>query len=621
MILYSLRTKVMALVSGGLLLATVCIAFLAHNGMERMIDRSQTAVYQDKLDHLLITLTQYHDELEKTLQVDVYRDQFQEEALRIIRQNYLADADENFYPFILDSNAQVMLHPVLSFGDKSVAELDFVQTMLNTPAGNFKYRYLEEDKWLVYARFEPWDWVVAYSLKQSYMYTDLTRFHQTLMPVLIAVLLIVAVVLLYGLQRFLRPILRLTKSAGTIADGDLEQPIEITGRDEVADLSRNFESMRTAVYQTITNLDRQRTELEKEVVERQRAESHAHSAEERLRVILSSVADILLVTDLNHQVLMFNPAAQISFPNIDNMMRLREALNDATLEEAIEPIVCKNVNQIQVEWSQPRVGDASQIFNASSAAIFELDNKLVGVVTLLHDVTKAKELDRLKSEFLSTAAHELRTPLAVIQGFSELMNSDPRISLNDRKEYLGIILHRCQYLESLIEDLLDVSRIETGQGMKLILDEFDLNSLVEQMVTHFQNGSTNHQFVVHSAAAPLNVSADSSKILRVLENLLSNAAKFSPAKSQIDITCEERDGIAWVLVKDQGIGIHPDKQNRIFEKFYRVDGSDTAPQGLGLGLHIVNSIATVHGGQISLDSNPGKGTTIGFGLPITARVD
>ena len=158
MILYSLLTKALTLVGGGLLFATIGIASLAYNGMQDIIDRSQYTVYQGELEHLLLTLTQYHEELEKTLQVDVYRDQFQEEALRIVRLNFLAETDDNVYPFILDHQGQVLLHPKLPFGDKSLTNLDFIQSILQTPKGNFTYRYLGEDKWLIYDRFEPWDY-------------------------------------------------------------------------------------------------------------------------------------------------------------------------------------------------------------------------------------------------------------------------------------------------------------------------------------------------------------------------------------------------------------------------------------------------------------------------------
>ncbi|MEJ2200293.1 MAG: Cache 3/Cache 2 fusion domain-containing protein, partial [Desulfuromonadaceae bacterium] len=305
MILHSLRTKVLALVGGGLLVATCGITYLAHVVMERMIDRNQQVVYQNELDHLLLVLSQYYTELLNTYQEEVYRDQFQEEALRIIRQNHLVNADDNVYPVILDATGKVLLHPRLPVGDKSLIGLDFIQAMLQSPSGHFKYRYQEEDKWLIFAHFKPWNWVVGYSLKQSYMYADLARFHRILLPVIILVLFTVALVLLYGLKRFLQPIISLTRSAGFIAAGDFSQPIVAVGRDEISVLAGSFESMRKAVEQTIRNMEQQRHALETEVRERQRAEYQAQAAEDRMRVILDSVADAMLVTDPELRVLTF----------------------------------------------------------------------------------------------------------------------------------------------------------------------------------------------------------------------------------------------------------------------------------------------------------------------------
>jgi signal transduction histidine kinase/HAMP domain-containing protein len=615
MILYSLRTKVLALVGGGLLLAGMGMAYLAHVGMQSMIDRSQTAVYKNELDQLLLTLSQYQTELQATLQVEVYRDQFQEEALRVIRQYYPANPDDNVYPFILDNHGRVLLHPHLTAGDKNLIGLDFVQKMLHSNSGSFKYRIQGEDIWLTYTRFEPWNWVVGYRLKQSYMYADLTRFHQILLPVLIALLLFVAVILLYGLKHFLHPIIRLTQSAGTIAKGDFDQPIIVSGQDEVAVLALNFETMRRAVRETVTSVNHQRAELEKEVQERQRAERQALAAEEHLRVIISSVADALLVTDLEHQVLMFNPAAQKAFPKVAVRSQLSEVLRDSSLEETLEPIVHGQQKQAKRECLIHN-GGAPHVYSVNSAAIYDPGNLIVGVVTLLHDVTKSKELDRLKSEFLSTAAHELRTPLTAIQGFSELLRSNPATPISDRQEYLDIILQRCRDLGSLVEDLLDVSRIESGQVLQLTLEDFDLSLLVNEMVKNYQLVATTHQIRIHPPESALNISADRNKIKRALENLLGNATKFSPPGSDIDITLEIRDDLVWILVKDSGVGIPFEKQQRIFEKFYRVDGSNTAPGGLGLGLHIVHSIISAHGGQIRMESSPGQGSTFAFGLAL-----
>jgi len=614
--IHSLRSKVLILVGGGLLLAMICLAWLAETGMRSIIDRSQEAVYQNRLNHLLITLSQYENELRRTLQVEAYRDQFQDEALRVIRSSHLADASEDVYPFIIDRKGEVLLHPNLARGDRSLAALPFVKRMLQGERGSFSYRYLSDDKWLVFANFPAWDWVVAYSLREPFKYADLNHFHKKLLPGLIGILLVVTVILIYGLQRFLQPILSLTNSADLIAKGDLAAYIDTEGNDEVSSLARGFESMRDAVRKTIQDLDHQRQELEIEVQERRRAENSAMVAEGRLRAILSSAADPLLVTDLKHEIVLLNQAAEKAFPQAKVGMFLGAVMADSSLEEAILLLTQSEQEQLHVEWSGKHAEGTSCVYNAHSAKILDSAGHPMGVVTLLRDVTKARELDQLKREFLATTAHELRTPLAVIQGFAELLQDRPDTPLAEKEEFLSIILQRCSDLENLIDDLHDVSRIESGQGLKLNLQTFDLVDLVEKNTTQYQSSSNNQTCQLFVGDRPLMVSGDWGKIQRVLDNLMSNASKFSPPKSLIEVVCEKRDGMAWVRVKDHGGGISSEKQALIFEKFYRIDGSNTAPQGLGLGLFIVKNIISKHGGRIELESQVDQGTTFAFGLPL-----
>ena len=616
MTLYSLRTKVLLTIGCGFLVATLSIVFLAHTGMQSIIDRSQTVVYGDQVKNLLATLKQYDEELKKTLQVEAYRDQFQEEALRIVRENFLSGADENAYPFILNSQGHILMHPFLPVGDKSPLSQDFIKPLLQTASGNFKYRYQGEDKWLIYSHFEPWDWVVVYSLKQDYMYADLTRFYQTLLPGLIVLLLVVTFVLIYVMRYFLQPIFELKRSARRIADGQLDQPIEIRGRDEVAELASSFEAMRLAVRQNIDTLKNQHLTLENEITVRQQAEKKALKSEAQLRAVIDSAADPLLVTNPAHEIIMLNSLAQETFPDADVGSQLQDVLGDVTLDEAIAPIVRGEQEHVHVDFSHNQAVPLPRIYSCKSAAISDPDKTLAGVVTLMRDVTELRELERLKSEFISIAAHELSTPLTIIQAYTELLvNSEP--TGHSYHEYLATILKRCEELNCLIGDIHDVSKMESGQSLHLTMQEFDLGEHVERLVGQYREGTSEHQFLTRIPDSALMVSADGGKIQRVLENLLSNAIKFSPLNSRIEVAAEQRGASVWVTVTDHGVGIPAEKQGRIFEKFYRVDGSDTAPRGLGLGLHIVKSIIEAHRGEIRLESRPGQGTTFSFRLPLS----
>ena len=226
------------------------------------------------------------------------------------------------------------------------------------------------------------------------------------------------------------------------------------------------------------------------------------------------------------------------------------------------------------------------------------------------DVTHQFEVDRMKSEFLATAAHELRTPLASILGFTELM-LHRRYSEEKQKDLLQTVHRQGSLLNNLIQELLDLSRIEARQGKDFHIVPTPLATIIEasvQGITHQELGRQ----VRMDPLPELNVMADASKIEQALNNLLSNAIKYSPAGGDVLLRVgqTERDGHACALieVQDSGIGMTPSQLARAFERFYRADTSGNIP-GTGLGLNLVKEIAEIHGGWVELSSAPGEGTT------------
>jgi PAS domain S-box-containing protein len=233
------------------------------------------------------------------------------------------------------------------------------------------------------------------------------------------------------------------------------------------------------------------------------------------------------------------------------------------------------------------------------------------------DVTQQFEVDRMKSEFLATAAHELRTPLASILGFTELM-IHRRYSEEKQKDLLQTVHRQGTLLSNLIQELLDLSRIESRQGKDFHIVPTPLTVIVKAAV-----GGITHQELgreVTLADLPdVQVMADASKIEQALTNLLSNAFKYSPggARVSMEVLLRERQGEAHavICVHDRGIGMNPSQLARAFERFYRADASGNIP-GTGLGLNLVKEIAEIHGGAIELASEPGAGTTASLWLKL-----
>lgn len=231
-------------------------------------------------------------------------------------------------------------------------------------------------------------------------------------------------------------------------------------------------------------------------------------------------------------------------------------------------------------------------------------------ILYFRDVTHQVEVDRIKSEFLATAAHELRTPLSSILGFTELL-LHRKYNEERQRDMLQTVHRQGSLLQNLIQELLDLSRIEARQGKDFHIVPTALGEIVTNAITGITNVDAGRTVQLHEPLPDLIVMADATKIEQALTNLLSNAFKYSPHGGQVSLSIEQADidnePCALVHVSDQGIGMTPEQLDRAFERFFRADTSGNIP-GTGLGLNLVKEIAEIHGGTVSLRSQIGVGT-------------
>jgi signal transduction histidine kinase len=224
-------------------------------------------------------------------------------------------------------------------------------------------------------------------------------------------------------------------------------------------------------------------------------------------------------------------------------------------------------------------------------------------------------MDRMKTEFITTAAHEFRTPLTSIQGFSELLLCR-QLPPAEQKEFLTYIHDKAAVLTEIVNDLLDIARIEAGRGIPLRPSPCTARELVDQILPFIQSRPDRSRFQIDLAAPDTSLRVDRDKIGQVLENLLSNAVKYSPPLTPIRIAGAGTAGEYEITVIDRGIGMTPRQLERIFDKFYRADASNRAVGGVGLGMNIARSIVQAHGGRIWVESAPRQGTRAHFTLPV-----
>jgi signal transduction histidine kinase len=242
---------------------------------------------------------------------------------------------------------------------------------------------------------------------------------------------------------------------------------------------------------------------------------------------------------------------------------------------------------------------------------------------LFHEIEdKSRQLEaasRHKSEFLANMSHELRTPLNAVIGFSEVLLQRMFGALNDKQdEYLKDIYASGQHLLSLINDILDLSKIEAGR-MELAPAPFHLPTALENAVTLVRERAGRHGIALQLDIDPQlgEVVGDERKIKQVLLNLLSNAVKFTPERGRISLKAGQRDGAVEISVTDTGVGIAPEDQAAIFEEFRQVGSDETRKQeGTGLGLTLAKKFVELHGGRIWVESEVGRGSTFTFTLPL-----
>jgi signal transduction histidine kinase len=260
--------------------------------------------------------------------------------------------------------------------------------------------------------------------------------------------------------------------------------------------------------------------------------------------------------------------------------------------------------------------------------LFDEKDRLVNIIVNVHDITRFREEEEIKSTFTSIISHELKTPVALIKGYAQtLARPDARWDSETARQSLEIIEEEADRLEALINNLLDVSRIQAG-GLRLDFADVNLNTLVRRVAEVFSTQSERHRIEVDIAEPLPSIWADEERVRQVLTNLIGNAIKYSPDGGLIRIggwsdRVEVEDWPRVVLyVADQGIGIPPEELPLIFSPYSRVDSSlRRSTAGAGLGLFLSKAIVDAHGGEIWARSEPGKGTTFFVALPVEPRSD
>jgi len=272
--------------------------------------------------------------------------------------------------------------------------------------------------------------------------------------------------------------------------------------------------------------------------------------------------------------------------------------------------------EYKVEGDLRRRDGSTVSVGVTYAPLLARDGRLVNIIVDVHDITRFREAEELKSTFISVISHELKTPVSLIKGYAgTLRRKDASWDEKTLRESLAVIEEESDRLNALIDNLLDASRLQAG-ALSLSMDDVALDDVSRRIVAKFRTQAKKHHLVVDFPPEFPAVQGDEARLEQVLSNLLTNAIKYSPDGGTVRVGGRVLPDAVVITVSDQGIGIAPAEQTRIFDAFYRVDDAPTRrTQGTGLGLFLAKAVVEAHGGHIWVESDPGRGTTFSFSLP------
>lgn len=437
--------------------------------------------------------------------------------------------------------------------------------------------------------------VVYVSAPKTWVWRQLGR----MVPALgTAMLLGLAAALIVGTRlsrRITRPLEEFSQVAERISSGDFAGRAPVDETAELGRLGRTFNTMAERLQHMIKEISAERRKIE---------------------AIVSGMTDAVVATDKDGQIILLNRAAEemlrISRPQGLGRMA-RDVLPGGRLSSMLEDATRRG--RVTAEELPPgSVGD--RVVEAHGAPIRNDQGQAIGAVAVLRDVTELRQSERLRRELTANVSHELRTPLTSIKGFAETLLDGAMRDEETCRRFLTIIDSEADRLVKLVDDLLDLSRLESKRAT-LELKPVDLAELVPQAVDKLRPLAESSGLVLHQAVpGHIVVAADADRLEQVLTNLIDNAIKYTPPGGRVEVRVQPTDGEVEVAVVDTGRGIRPEDLPHVFERFYRADRSRTRGSGgTGLGLAIAKHIVEAHGGRISVYSRLDEGTTFTFTLP------
>lgn len=394
--------------------------------------------------------------------------------------------------------------------------------------------------------------------------------------------------------------------------GNLDENIELVGNGEIAELSKSLEQLRTNLRERINS---------------------SQEAKDRAEAILLNVGEGVFAVNLKGEIIIFNKVAekliglgaqQVLGQKYDQILQFYNGKTKQPLGSFINQVLLDGKSVTLPGETLLITGARAEIPVAvNSSPIKNIKGIIVGGIVIFRDITHEKEIEEIRSDLISIASHQLRTPLSEIKGLVDLLENKVAGALNEKQlEYLKFLKQANDRMINLVNDLLNISRIEQGR-LQLNFQLTNLGNLSKEVFQTLRLKATQGQQVFSLTIDPNlpEVIADVDKTKEIISNLMENALKYTPQRGTIRSRVSANTDSVWVLVQDNGVGIPKNKQKDLFKKFSRVENPlSKITSGTGLGLYAVKQLVEKQSGQVWFSSDEGKGSTFAFSLPVAQKV-
>jgi len=426
----------------------------------------------------------------------------------------------------------------------------------------------------------------------------LNRYYARIIAASMVMALLAAVLSWWVSRKMSRPLEVMKEGAMKFASGDLTHSIPVLDGGEMGQLARALNRMAGQLDERIRTITRQSNEQ---------------------KAILSSMTEGVLALDAGKRVLMINRAAKVMLgietADLEGKW-IHELVRNSALDKFIDRAVSA-AEPIEGEIVVPK-GDGDLHLQIHGTALQDMGRAPFGVLLVFNDITAIRRLENIRKDFVDNASHELRTPLTAVKGFVETLLSGAYSGEEELKRFLGIISSKVDRLCTIVDDLLTLSSIEKETDRdEIAFEESPVDAMIAAAVDACRRRAAARSIELQSACEKeLVVRMNPSLMEQAMINLLDNAIKYSDEGTVVTVEAQRHKDETVISVRDQGIGIEKEHLDRIFERFYRVDKARSRKLGgSGLGLSIVKNIAAAHGGRVSVESSPGKGSTFRIHLP------